>query len=425
VLEIGCGTGELLAAVEPSRGVGVDISGEMLRIGRERHPHLDLRQMPAERLSLQGDPFDYIILSDLVGYSYDIRLTFERLRAVCHAGTRVVLHAHSRLWQPVLAAAEYAGVKSHERAVNWTTVEDIRNLLDLAGFEVLHTREHVLWPGEAPFVADVANRYLAHLPGFRSLCLTNWVVARPSSMQEALGAPRVSVICPCRNESGNVAQIVERLPRMGRQTELIFVEGHSSDDTLERLHAAAAAGNDIKVYVQEGEGKGDAVRLGFSKASGDVLMILDGDLSVDPEDLTQFYDALVSRSGEFINGSRLVYSMERGAMRFVNLIGNKIFALIFSWLFGQPIKDTLCGTKVLWRHDYERLAAGRAYFGTIDPFGDFDLLLGAARLHLKIVEVPIRYRQRTYGSTNIRRWSHGWLLVKMSVRAARKLLFVA
>ena len=214
---------------------------------------------------------------------------------------------------------------------------------------------------------------------------------------------------------------------MGSHTELIFVEDHSRDDTLHECRRVAAImpDKDIKVFTQEGRGKGDAVRLGFSKASGDILMILDADLSVDPEDLPQFYNAIVSGKGEFINGSRLVYAKDPKAMRFLNLLGNKFFALLLTRLLGQPVKDTLCGTKVLHRSDYDRIARGRAYFGDFDPFGDFDLLFGAAKQNLKIVEVPIRYRQRIYGTTNISRFTHGWLLVQMCVEAARKLLFIA
>jgi glycosyltransferase involved in cell wall biosynthesis len=214
---------------------------------------------------------------------------------------------------------------------------------------------------------------------------------------------------------------------MGSHTELIFVEGHSTDNTLEecRRIAASERKQDIRVFVQEGRGKGDAVRLGFAQATGDILMILDADLSVAPEDLPQFYEALVSGKGEFINGSRLVYAKDPHAMRFLNLVGNKFFALLLSRLLGQPLKDALCGTKVLYRSDYERIAKNRAYFGDFDPFGDFDLLFGAAKQNLKIVEIPIRYRQRTYGTTNISRFSHGWLLLQMCYTAAHKLLFIA
>lgn len=426
VLEVGSGNGDLLAALNPSYGLGVDISGGMVRLAAKKYPYLEFRQFSAERLDLQGEQFDYIVLSDLVGCLYDIRLVFERLRLVCHPRTRLVLHWYSRLWQPILVMAEKLGLKYPQPLLNWTTVEDISNLLRLAGFEVVHRRGHILLPKQVPFLSAFANHYLAHLPGIRWLCLTNWMVARPLDLQPFNDAPRVSVICPCRNESSNIEHVVKRLPSMGSHTELIFVEGHSKDDTLEQCRRIALTmpEKDIRVFIQEGKGKADAVRLGFSKATGDILMILDADLSVVPEDLAQFYDALISGKGEFINGSRLVYAMDPRAMHFLNLLGNKFFALLLSWLLGQPIKDTLCGTKVLWRRDYERIATGRPYFGDFDPYGDFDLLFGASKLNLKIVEIPIRYRQRVYGETNISRFTHGWLLLRMSARAAAKLLFI-
>jgi hypothetical protein len=383
--------------------------------------------MAAEHLDLGAETFDYIILSDLTGFLFDIRLVFERLRAVCHPGTRIVLNWYSRAWQPILVAAEKLGLKYPQPLLNWTTVEDVENLLYLTNFEVVQKRAHILFPKRLPFLTRFANRYLAHLPVFRWFCLTNWVVARPLHLKLEKARPTVSIVCPCRNEAGNIQQIVDRLPALGEHTELIFVEGHSRDDTLDtcRRVAAATPGKEISVLVQEGRGKGDAVRLGFSRAKGDIVMILDADVSVAPEDLEHFYEALVSGKGEFVNGCRLVYTMDPKAMRFLNLIGNRFFALLLSKLIGQPIKDSLCGTKVLWRSKYEELARGRAYFGEVDPFGDFDLLFGAAKLNLKIIEMPIRYRERIYGSTNISRFRDGWLLLRMSTKAAFKLFFVA
>ncbi len=426
VLEVGSGNGDLLAALQPSYGVGVDLSGEMIRLSQSKYPHLRFVQMVTETIQLDDGPFDYIVLSDLVGFLFDIRATFERLRALCHARTRLVAHWYNRLWQPLLMLAERAGLKAPVRLLNWTTPEDVANLLYLTGFEVIHRRGHLLLPFRLPLVAPFANRYLVHIPGFRWLSLTNWVVARPLGLAPVERTPTVSVICPCRNEAGNVREVVRRLPRLGASTELIFVEGHSSDATLAECRAVVGEAPDghIKVFVQDGIGKGDAVRLGFAKASGDIVVILDGDLSVPPEELRHFYDALVSGRGDLVNGSRLVYAMDPKAMRFLNLLGNRFFALLLSMILGQPIKDTLCGTKMLWRADYQRIAAGRAYFGGLDPYGDFDLLFGAAKLQLKIVEVPVHYRERAYGVSNISRFADGWLLLRMSVRAARRLLFV-
>lgn len=425
VLEVGCGTGDLLAALEPSVGVGVDLSGEMVREASRRYPSLRFHRMPAERLELPGQTFDYIVLSDLLGYLYDIRLVFDRLALVSHPGTRVVIHWYSRLWQPVVHLLEHLGLKVPLPYLNWTTVGDVTNLLRLAGFETVQQRGHLLLPVRLGPLSRLVNRFVAHLPIVRWFVWTNWVVARPVPVPAA--APRVSVICPCRNERGNIEQVVQRLPALGAHTELIFVEGHSSDGTLEACRQVAAAhpDRDIKVLVQTGRGKGDAVRLGFAQASGDLLMILDADLSVAPEDLPQFYEAMVSGVGELVMGSRLVYAMDPKAMRFLNLLGNRAFGLLLSAVIGQPIKDTLCGTKVIWRRDYQRLAAGRGHFGEIDPYGDFDLIFGAAKLSLRIVEVPIRYRERTYGAPNISRFADGWLLLRMSALAAGRLYFVA
>ncbi|HNS91113.1 MAG TPA: glycosyltransferase family 2 protein, partial [Deltaproteobacteria bacterium] len=233
------------------------------------------------------------------------------------------------------------------------------------------------------------------------------------------------VVVPARNEEGNIEEIFRRTPEMGAGTELIFVEGGSGDDTCGAIERAMKAHPQRRSSFlrQTGTGKGDAVRLGFAHATGDILMILDADMTVPPEDLPRFYDAIVSGRGEFINGVRLVYPMEKQAMRYLNLVGNKFFSLAFSWLLGQPVKDTLCGTKVLSRENYERIAANRSYFGDFDPFGDFDLLFGAAKQNLKIVEMPVRYRQRLYGDTNIDRWRHGVILLRMVLFAMRRIKF--
>ena len=232
-------------------------------------------------------------------------------------------------------------------------------------------------------------------------------------------------MCPCRNEKGNIREAVARTPVMGAGTELIFVDGSSNDGTVEEIEAVMREYKgplELKLVHQgDGKGKGDAVRKGYAAASYPVLMILDSDLTVPPEDLPKFYRALVAGKGEFINGVRLVYPMEGEAMRFLNLLGNKFFSLALSWLLEQPIKDSLCGTKVLYREAYDRIADNRSFFGDFDPFGDFDLLFGAARLNLKIVDLPVRYRARTYGDTKISRFSHGWLLLKMTAFGFKKL----
>jgi SAM-dependent methyltransferase len=426
VLELGCGRGDLLAALKPATGVGVDFSAEMIRAGRRRHPNLRFVHADAHELNL-SEKFNIIILSDLVNDLWDVQSVLRSVVQLTTLRSRIIINCYSRLWEPVLKVAERLGLAKPNLYQNWLTVEDITSLLDLADCEVIKQTQEVLLPLPVPLLADLSNRFLVKLWPFKYLALTNVIVARPLPRTE-LGAkqPSVSVIVPARNEAGNISDIFARTPEMGEGTELVFVEGHSRDNTYAAIEAAIAAHPERRCQLlrQSGVGKGDAVRLGFAQARGNALMILDADLTVPPEDLPRFYEALQCGKGEFINGVRLVYPMEKQAMRFLNLVGNKFFSLAFSWLLGQAIKDTLCGTKVLWKRDYEAIASNRSYFGDFDPFGDFDLIFGAVKLNLKLTDLPIRYRERTYGTTNINRWAHGWLLLKMVMFAAKRIKFV-
>jgi len=424
VLELGCGRGDLLAAVAPARGVGVDFSAEMLKAARQRHPQLTFIEADAHALSLD-EKFDVIILSDLVNDAYDMQAILEGIRPLCRPDARIILNTYSRLHQPLLSLAGNLGLATKLQPQNWLTPEDTENLLHLAGFEVIHRLREILLPLPIALARELSNKVLVKVWPFSPFAWTNIHVARLTPV-ETRARPTVSVVIPARNESGNIESAFQRIPTMGSHTELIFVEGHSKDDTYSAIENAIAAHPewDAKLFKQTGKGKADAVRLGFEQASGDVLMILDADLTVRPEELPRFYEALVSGKGEFINGVRLVYPMQEQAMRFLNLLGNKFFSMAFSWLLGQSIKDTLCGTKVLYKRAYERIAANRAYFGEFDPFGDYDLIFGAAKQNLKIIDLPIRYQERTYGDTNIDRWRHGVLLFRMVAIAAVRLKFV-
>ena len=426
VLEIGCGRGDLLAALKPSYGLGVDFSSETLNQARKRHPDLHFIQADAHELNLKAE-YDFVILSDLLNDLWDVQTVLQRIKLFTSPRSRIIINSYSRLWELPLNIVSKLGLAKPSLFQNWLTVEDIVGLLALADFEVVRYWDEIIWPVSTPLIDSLLNRFVAKLWPFQWLALTHVIVAKPVIAANDISVkPKVSVIVPARNEAGNIADIFARVPEMGGCTELVFVEGNSTDDTYETIQKAIENNQQrsAKLFRQEGKGKGDAVRFGFKQASGEILMILDADLTVPPEDLPRFYDVLTSGKGEFVNGVRLVYPMEKEAMRFLNLLGNKFFSLAFSWLLGQPIKDTLCGTKVLWNKDYEKIAANRSYFGNFDPFGDFDLLFGAAKSNLKIVEVPIRYRERTYGVTNISRWKHGWLLLKMVFFALRRIKFV-
>jgi SAM-dependent methyltransferase len=422
VLEIGCGTGELLAGLQPKRGLGLDISPAMIATARAQFPEIEFRVEDLEML-YTTEQFDYVILSNVLGYADDVQAAIAQLHKVCRPETRVIVTYVNYLWAPVFKVAEALGLRMAQPELHWLPLEEIENLLKLNDFEVVRKTYRVLMPFYIPVLSSLLNHLLLNFPVLWKLCMDEVVVAKPLGRRKSRTDVTVSVVIPCRNERGNIQSAVQRTPALGARTDIIFVEGHSHDGTLEECRRVQTVypRKHITVLVQDGAGKGDAVRKGFGTAQGDVLMILDADLSVPPEDLTKFFDAIVEGKGEFINGSRMVYPMEQGAMRFLNYLGNKFFSRAFTYLLEQRLRDTLCGTKVLWREDYEKIDAGRGYFGEFDPFGDFDLLFGAAKLNLKIVEIPIHYRDRTYGTTQISRFRHGWLLLKMTLFALRKI----
>jgi ubiquinone/menaquinone biosynthesis C-methylase UbiE len=424
VLEIGCGKGDLLAALNPSVGLGIDFASEMVSQAQVRYPNLEFKLADVHELALGGQQFDFIILSDVINDLWDLQAVLEKLRPCCTPATRLVFNFFSHVWQLPLTLAQTLGVATPTQPQNWFTRHDLKNLLELSGFEALRDWEEVVVPLPLPGISYFANRFLSRLAPFRWFAMTNFLVARPAALP--VKAPTVSVVVAARNEEGHIDELMARIPEMGGGTEIIFVEGNSTDDTWGAIARAIASHpqRNCKLLKQPGKGKGDAVRAGFDAATGDILMILDADITVPPEDLLRFYAVLASGQGEFANGVRLVYPMQDDAMRFANLVGNKFFSWAFSWLLGQSIRDTLCGTKVLWAKDYRRIALNRAYFGDFDPFGDFDLLFGAAKLNLKILEVPIRYRARRYGETNIQRWRHGLILLRMVIFAARRIKFV-
>ena len=399
---------EVLVLQSPSREIG--------------QPRLNLETLAEFRA-------DYVLLNGNIHYEADIQDFLGTLRLTLLPSTRVIIVFYSTLWKPLLRLAGALGVRRETPEENWIANEDMRNFLLLANYDLVRLESKLLIPIFIPLISYLANRFLAPLPGFRLLNLLNIAVARPMgvSVPDQNKLPSVSVVVPARNEAGNIEAAILRTPRMGPDDELIFIEGNSTDNTWEticELKAKYHATHNIQIDRQEGKGKGDAVRKGFALAKKEILMILDADLTVPPEELPRFYDALVAQKGEFINGSRLVYPMEKQAMRFFNLVGNKFFAVMFSFVLGQRFKDTLCGTKVLTRENYLKLAAHRKYFGEFDPFGDFDLIFGATRMALRIVEVPIHYRERTYGSTNIERWKHGLILLRMLRFAAARIKFL-
>jgi SAM-dependent methyltransferase len=425
VLVLGCGNGHLLNALQPSEGIGIDFSRIKIDRAISMYPHFKFICADVENLAdipgIEGS-FDVIVMADTIGSLDDCLATFQGLQRFCKPETRLIVSYYTRIWDP--AQVLYAKLAASHRVVrrNWLSNDDIANIMELADFDVITREWRMLSPFRMFGLGRLINRFVATLPLIRKLGLRNYVVARPRAFP--ISKPlSVSIVIPCRNERGNIEPAVQRIPRFVPEIEIIFVEGNSRDGTLDEVQRVKRAYPqlNIKTFQQAGKGKGDAVRKGFAEARGDLLMILDADLTMPPEDLPKYYNAIAAGKGEFINGSRLVYPKEKEAMQLLNYFANHMFAHLFSFLLNQRYTDTLCGTKVLRRRDYEAIIRGRSYFGDFDPFGDFDLIFGAAKLNLKTAEVPIRYAAREYGETNISRFRHGWLLLKMVAFAFLKL----
>jgi len=423
VLHIGCECGDLLAAVRPAYGVGVDGNESAISLAKKRFPHLNFITADPHELQL-NEKFDYVLICNSLGDWQDIQSVLERIHPLTDDQTRIVVTYYNYLWEWVLRLGSSLGIRKPRPHQNWLPPQDIANLLNLGNFDVIRTDSFVLFPKGIWLISALFNYILSLLPGFRVFNMVNLIIARRSVKPRQDKDLSVSVIVPCRNERGNIEDAIKRIPDMGRETEIIFVDGNSTDGTADEIEIQIKKRPERKIrliHQGAGRGKGDAVRKGFAAATGDVLVIQDADLTAPPEDLPKFFAALRDGKGEYINGSRLVYPMEKEAMRFLNLLANKFFGALFSWLLGQRFRDTLCGTKMIRKSDYEIIAANRSYFGDFDPFGDFDLIFGAIKQNLKVVEVPVRYRARTYGETNISRFRHGWLLLKMSWIAFKKI----
>ncbi len=426
ILDVGCGSGDTLACLKGAKKTGIDFSPEMIKQAKANHPEIEFIEMDAENIQL-NEKYDVILLSNTIGYFIDIQTVMQSLKRVCKPNTRIIITYYNQFWEPVLRFGEAIGIKKKSPKQNWLSIKDIRNFLELSGFETFRAVKRVLFPAGIPFLSWLINKIIGRLPIFNNFGLNTFVFARLSSaITYNKDEFSTTVVIPARNESGNIEDAILRMPDFGKHVEIIYVEGNSTDDTwetIQKVQKKYEGKYDIKITQQEGKGKGDAVRKGYGMATGDILMILDADLTVPPEELPKFYNALVERKGEYINGCRLVYPMDANAMRPLNVMGNKFFSSAFSWILEQPIKDTLCGTKVMFRSDYEKLAANRKFFGEFDPFGDFDLIFGSYKLNLKIIDLPITYKERKYGDTNISRFKHGFILLRMMFFAISKIKF--
>lgn len=414
-LEVGCGTGEILNCIRPRRGVGIDISEKMAAIAKGKYPHLSFVISQVENTPFE-EKFDCIIMADVIDHLPDIWDAFTGLRKVLKEDTKIVITTINPAWGPILSLGEKLKLKMSEGPHNFISSIDLANLLELLDFKIEETGFKLLLPVRIPLISDVINRIIPEVPLLRNLCLLQYLIIKPKKVKKKEKSLSCSIIIPCHNEVKNIKKCIERVPQLGKYTEIIVVDDGSTDGTREIVEKMKKEEENVKLisYFPR-RGKGFAVKSGFDVATGDVLITLDADMAVRPEELPRFFIPLNEEKAEFVNGTRMVYPVAEQAMRYLHLIGNKIFSIILSWLMGQRVTDTLCGTKALFKKDYRKIKMGRC------PWADFDLLFGAAKLKLKIVEMSVHYQARTAGKSKMKTFKDGFLLLHMCFRGLKEL----
>jgi ubiquinone/menaquinone biosynthesis C-methylase UbiE len=416
VLEIGCGTGEILASLNPSYGVGIDISAQMVKLATQKFPQHSFIHSPIEDLKLE-EKFDYIVMVDVVDHVYDVMDVFKSVYRFCKPTTRVILTTINPWWDPILMLMEKIGAKMPEGPHNFIEKGNLTKILDLMDFSLSYSGYLLLFPKHIPVLSFLANAIGTRLWGLNKMSSVQYMIIEPRPQNTTDLHLGCSVIIPCYNEGGNIQEAIKRVPKMGRETEIVVVNDGSKDDTAQQVRALQNMYPNLKlVDYSPNRGKGKAVQAGFEASTQEIVMILDADMTVPPEELPRFFSPLNKGLCQFVNGTRMVYPMQSESMRTANLFGNKIFGLIMSFLTQQSLTDTLCGTKALYRKDLKRIKWG------LDRWGDFDLLFGAAKMGSKIMEVPVHYMSRKAGQSKMKSFRHCLHLLRACLLGFRELV---
>jgi ubiquinone/menaquinone biosynthesis C-methylase UbiE len=417
VLEFGSGSGDLLADLQTSRGVGLNLAQELTDQAGRKHPHLKFLTVDVDQTASpsQFSP-NIIVMTNMLDYVHDVWDQMESMAGLIKEDTLLVITTNNPLWSSILRAASKLKMRVPESPRNFITNQDICSVLRLHGFDIVEEGLAVPIPKNIPIISGIANALLPELPILRFSSSIQYVAARPHIPRQPLSC---SVIIPCHNEAENIAECIRRVPNMGRSTEIVVVDDGSTDDTAQQVQDVMRTDPRVRLIVfDQNQGKANAVRAGFDAAKGDIVMILDADMAVMPEDLPKFVRPLQQGTADFVNGTRLVYPMEGQAMKMINYLGNKAFCYLASWVMRQRVSDSLCGTKALFKRDCVRMPIGGK-----ERWGDFDFLFGAARLRLRVLEVPVHYQERRAGHSKMRVLRDGWLFLKACMYGWRMLRF--
>lgn len=413
VCHVGCDSPYLLKSLPQAKGTGICMTEKQKVFCETTDP--DHRYTTMAQLQTLREKFDYIVITSL-GYFFDVQEVFHQIQILCHFRTRIIIINCNLLWEPLFYLGEKLRLRMPQsaRRQNMVPTHHVINLLSLSRFQLVKWSSHILVPYFIPLVSWFFNRILASSFPFRYLSSTDIIIARPQITPPE--PVTCSVIVPCKNEKGNIESLVRRIPALADETEIVLVDDRSSDGTGEEMRRCQKTWPDKKITVIEGPGisKGEAVRMGIEGAAGRLIAIFDADLAVLPEELPKCILPLLEGTADFVNTVRFVYPQQDGAMRWLNIAGNRGFSLLFTFLIRQRVSDTLCGTKVFWKEDYRNISGLKDYWLWRDRWGDFEQLLGASKLGLKIVEVPIHYAERTYGETKMKnRFQNGLHMLKL------------
>jgi len=407
VLEISTADGYILNSLKPAHGVGLSMSARMAEKAKEKYQHLNFINTTIEDYKAEAQ-FDYVVIYNFLEYVFDLFDFCSTLHAKVSSGTKIMLTCINPLWRPIMGFAARFKMRAPIEMKNFVTYRDVENIVSVSGFEVIESGYRMFLPIKIPFISHFLNKLIPRLPFLRHLCLVQYIIARPKQNSTIDRSLSCSVVIPCHNEEGNIEECINRVPELGDYTEILIVDDGSTDNTANIVREIQKRKDNVNLisYIPN-KGKGHAVRTGFSAGKGDIQMILDADMAVLPEELTKFYNVLASHQAEFVNGSRMIYDMVPGAMKFLNYLGNKVFGIILSFIIGQRNTDTLCGTKAFYKKDYKSFKMGRC------PWGDFDLLFEAAKMKLKTIEMPVHYYPRVQGESKMKAFKHGLLLLRM------------
>lgn len=415
VLEIGSATGALVSALANVQYLGIDFSPKMVEAAAGKFPGVKFLCSGLSGLR-EEKKYDFCVMSNLLDYLPDIWTELELLKKFMHQDSKLIITTSNPLWEPVLRMAAQFRLKTPDGPRNFITNNDIMNFLQLLDYEVIEYGYRIFLPKGIPAVSAVINKIIPLIPGFRNLCAMQFIIARVKPEKTMRKRLSCSVIIPCHNEADTIENCLSRVPAIGSSTEVIVVDDGSSDATALKVRGFTSTHTKVRlISYPKNKGKGFAVKTGFDAATGDVLMILDADMAVEPEELPRFFELLEDGRAEFVNGTRMIYPRENESMKLLNFIGNKFFGIILSLIMGQRNTDTLCGTKALRKKHYLNMKLGDC------PWGDFDLLFGAAKLRLKMVELPVHYKKRFAGQSKMKPFKHGWQLLKMCGKGVREI----